>query len=165
MRTVRTRGYADRMKNTFRIVPLPTETADAARRSASNGAPAHQIVVADARGSAPCRHCLRWAEPGERMILFPFQSIPADRPWTESGPIYVHQEPCERYAATDEFPAAFREGRVLRQYDAQDELTGAEVVDGDPATAIERLLGDDNVAFVQVRSVTHGCYTMRVERA
>ncbi|MBA2622626.1 MAG: DUF1203 domain-containing protein, partial [Chthoniobacterales bacterium] len=32
-------------------------------------------------------------------------------------------------------------------------------------TAIERLLGDDNVAFVQVRSVTHGCYTMRVERA
>jgi uncharacterized protein DUF1203 len=154
------------MKTTnFRIVPLGSEVAYAARRAADEGAADHRAVTADSPRGYPCRHCLRWALPGERMILFPFVAIPPGRPYSESGPIFVHAEVCERYAATDEFPAAFREGRVIRAYNSDHDIIAAEVVNGDgPEAVIERFLQKPETAFVHVRSASHGCYTMEIER-
>src|SRR5437762_11686786 len=97
----------------FRVVPLSTEIADGARLAAGSGASDHAIVTADSPRGFPCRHCLRWAQPGERVILFPFAAIPPGRPYSETGPIFVHAEPCARYAATREVPAGFRQGRVF----------------------------------------------------
>lgn len=165
MRGRETRTYPAFMKNLFRIVPLPTEVADRARKVVITGQPDHEIVIADAPDGFPCRHCLRWAEPGEAMILFPYQTIPADRPYAESGPIFVHQEACARYSTEGEYPAAFQKGRVIRGYNSRDEITTAEVAGDEPEGVIEKMLADPEVAFLQVRSVTRGCFTMRVERA
>jgi hypothetical protein len=63
--------------SSFHIVPLPTEIAEAARRVVNAGAADHALVTVDAPGSATCRHCLRWARPGERVILFPYAAIPS----------------------------------------------------------------------------------------
>ena len=99
------------------------------------------------------------------MILFPFAAIPPGRPYSESGPIFVHAETCERYRATEEFPAAFREGRVLRAYNSRHDLIAAEVVNGaGPEAVIERFLQKPQTAFVHVRSASHGCFTMEIER-
>jgi hypothetical protein len=98
------------------------------------------------------------------MILFPYQSIPADRPYAESGPIFVHQEPCEKYSEVNEYPATFRKGRVVRAYNVRDEIIAAEVAGDDPEAVIEGMLNNPDVSFLQVRSVTRGCYTMKVER-
>jgi hypothetical protein len=99
------------------------------------------------------------------MILFPFAAIPPGRPYSESGPIFVHAEACERYRATEEFPAAFREGRVLRAYNSQHDIIAAEVANGaGPEAVIERFLQKPETAFVHVRSGSHGCYTMEIER-
>lgn len=149
----------------FRIVPIPTEIAEAARREAAAGASDHVFVTADSPRGFPCRHCLRWAQPGERMILFPFAAIAPGRPYSESGPIFVHAEPCERYAKTDEYPSEFREGRVVRAYNARRDLIAAEVANGEgPEAVIERFLQRPETAFVHVRSASHGCYTMEIER-
>jgi hypothetical protein len=149
----------------FRVVPLRTEIAEAARAAAEAGAPDHAVVTADSPGGYPCRHCLRWARPGERMILFPFAAIPPRRPYSESGPIFVHADPCERYRATEEYPAEFREGRVIRAYNSQHEIIAAEVANGaGPEAVIERFLQKPETAFVHVRSASHGCYTMEIER-
>jgi len=149
----------------FRIVPLRTEIAEAARRTAETGAADHAVVVADSPNSHPCRHCLRWAEPGERMVLFPFAAIAPGHPYSESGPIFIHAEPCERYAATQEYPPEFRKGRSIRAYDAQQNIIAAEVVNGsEPEAIIEKFLQKSETAFVHVRSASHGCYTMEIER-
>ena len=149
----------------FRVVPLPTKIAEAARADAEAGAPDHAVVTADSPRSSPCRHCLRWAQPGERMILFPFAAIPLGRPYSESGPIFVHADPCERYSATKEYPAEFREGRVIRAYNSQHDMIAAEVANGTgPEAVIERFLQKPETAFVHVRSASHGCYTMEIER-
>ncbi len=151
--------------SSFRIVPIRTEIAEAARREAEAGAPDHVFVTADSPRGYPCRHCLRWARPGERMILFPFAAIAPGRPYSESGPIFVHAERCERYSATHEYPSEFREGRVLRAYNSQHDMIAAEVVNGQgPEAVIERFLEEPETAFVHVRSASHGCYTMEVER-
>jgi hypothetical protein len=154
------------MKNSnFRIVPLRTEIAEEARRAAQSGAPDHAVVTADSPTGYPCRHCLRWARPGERMILFPFAAIPPGRPYSESGPIFVHAEPCQRYTATNEFPADFRKGRVFRAYNSGQDMIDAEVVNGnEPEAVIEKLLQNPDTEFLHARSVSRGCYTMQIER-
>jgi hypothetical protein len=150
----------------FRIVPLPTEIADAARRVAKTGAADHAIIKVDSPESSPCRHCLRWANPGERVVLFPYAAIPSGQPYSETGPVFVHADQCQRYSTTNEYPADFRNGRVFRAYDSSYNIIDAQVMNGsEPEIVIESLFQDPNTAFVDVRSVTRGCFTFRVQRA
>jgi Protein of unknown function (DUF1203) len=150
----------------FRIVPLPTEIAERARHLAKTGEPDHAIMIADSLRGYPCRHCLCWAQPGERVILFPHTAIPAGHPYSEIGPIFVHAERCQRYGATDEYPADFRNGRAFRAYDSHYNMIDAEVANGsEPEAVIEKLLRNPTTAFVDARSVTHGCFTFRIKRA
>src|SRR5205809_3923567 len=116
--------------STFRIVPLRSEVAEGARRAAEAGAADHAVVLADSPSGYPCRHCLRFATPGERLILFPYASIPAGHPYSETGPIFVHEQPCECYSMTDEFPRDLRRGRVMRAYNSKYDMIDAQVVNG-----------------------------------
>ena len=152
--------------STFCILPLATEIAEPARHAVKAGAPDHAIVSANSPGSCPCRHCLRWAQPGERVILFPYATIPSGHPYSETGPIFVHAEECQRYSATNEYPADFRNGRVFRAYDSNYNIIDAKVMNSsEPEVVIEGLFQNPDTAFVDVRSVTHGCFTFRVQRA
>lgn len=154
------------MKTNYRVVPLPTEVAEAARRRAQAGASDHAVMEVDSPSAYPCRHCLKWAQPGEQVILFPYASIPADRPYSESGPIFVHAEPCLHYEATDQYPADFRNGRVIRAYNSQQDMIAAEAaLNGNPETVIEKLLANPETEFLQARSADRGCYTFTIERA
>ena len=150
----------------FQIVPLPTEIADAARRVAKTGATDHAIITVDSPESSPCRHCLRWAKPGERVVLFPYAAIPPGQPYSETGPIFVHADECQRYSATNEYPADFRNGRVFRAYDSNYNIIDSQLVNGsEPEVVIESLFQNPGTAFIDVRSVTRGCFTFRVQRA
>jgi hypothetical protein len=152
--------------SSFRIIPLPSEIADAARRAANAGALDHALITVDEPESAPCRHCLRWAQPGERVILFPYAAIPSGQPYSETGPIFVHASECQRYSATDEYPDDFRNGRVFRAYDSKYNISDAQIVNGSQAeVVIKSLFQNPDTAFVDVRSVTRGCFTFRVQRA
>jgi hypothetical protein len=150
----------------FRVVPLSSEVAEEARLRAANGAPDHAYMTADSPAGYPCRHCLQWAQPGERLVLFPYASIPPGRPYAESGPIFVHGGACAPYAATDRYPESFRSHRVLRAYDENDDMIDAIVVDRDqPEAAIEKLLRNPKTKFLQARSLTRGCFTFKIERS
>ena len=99
------------------------------------------------------------------MVLFPYAAIPAGRPYSESGPIFVHADACERYSATREYPHELRSGRVFRAYNATYDMIDAVVVNGsEPEAVIEKLFENPETKFVQARSVTRGCYTFGVER-
>ena len=153
-------------KANFRIVPLASKVAEAARRAAEAGASDHAYVAADAPTGYPCRHCLRWAQPGEQLILFPYASIPAGRPYAESGPIFVHVGECPPYLELDQYPADFRNGRVFRAYDRkQDMIAAAAVQQGEPEEVIEKLLANPETEFLQARSADRGCYTFSLVRA
>ena len=149
----------------FHIVPLPSDLADDAREAVRRGARDHALVEVDSPRSFPCRHCLSWAQPGERVVLFTYASIPARHPYAESGPIVVHEQRCEPYGAMNDYPPDLRQGRVLRAYDLQANMIDAAVVNGEePETIISKLFGNPATAFLQVRSVTRGCFTFKIER-
>jgi len=150
----------------FRIVPLPSDLADEAREAVKRGAHSHALVQVDSPRSFPCRHCLSWAQPGERVILFNYTSIPSDRPYAESGPIVVHEQRCKSYGATNNYPPDLREGRVFRAYDSHSNMIDAAVVnDVEPETMISKLFSNPATDFLQVRSTTRGCFTFKIERA
>src|SRR5436309_10257415 len=150
----------------FQIIPLPTEIADAARCVVNSGAADHALITVDSPRSSPCRHCLRWAQPGELVVLFPYAAIPSGNPYSETGPIFVHANECQRYSTTNEYPVDFRNGRVFRAYDSNYNIIDAQVMNGsEPEVVIESLFQNSDTAFVDVRSVTHGCFTFRVQRA
>ena len=151
--------------STFRVLPLATEIAESARQALAKGASDHVLVTVAWPHSCPCRHCLRWADVGEHVILFPYAAIPPGRPYSETGPIFVHRGPCERYGATDEFPAEFRSGRVLRAYNSRSDMIDAQLVNGAaPEEVIEKFLQNLETQFVDVRSADRGCYTFRIAR-
>jgi hypothetical protein len=109
---------------------------------------------------------LRWAQPGERVILFPYAAIPSGHPYSETGPIFVHANECKRYSATNEYPPDFRDGRVFRAYDSKCNIIDAQVLNGsEPEVVIESLFQNPDTAFVDARSVSRGCFTFRVQRA
>lgn len=148
----------------YLIVPLPIDVADTARTRLIAGAPHHALITADSPNGYPCRHCLKWAKLGEQMILFPYAAVD-DGPYQERGPIFVHAEPCSQYAETEQYPEAFRNGRVVRAYDARKFIIDARVVNGEgPEAVIKELLENPRAAFLHVRSVGYGCYTMGIER-
>jgi len=149
----------------FRFVALPTAVAEDARKAASENRPDHRLLVVDEPDSAPCRHCLQWAQPGERVILFPYNAVPVGRPYSETGPIFVHAESCPRYEEPG-YPSGFRQGRVFRAYDSEQNLIDARQLDGEePEAVIENLFKNPEAAFVHARSATRGCYTFGVERS
>jgi hypothetical protein len=154
------------MRNSdFRVVALPTNVAEVARKAAAQNRPDHRVVMVNSPKAAPCRHCLRWAEPGEHVILFPYNAVPVGQPYSETGPIFVHAQPCQRYAAEHEYPAQFRHGRAFRAYNSTDDLIEAILPNGDePEAVIEKLLNNPETAFVHARSASHGCYTFQIER-
>lgn len=167
MREFPAKAYLTEMKtDNYRVVPLGSEAAAAARNSARMGSADHVTVTVSEERSTPCRHCLRWAEPGERVILFPYASIAPGHPYSESGPIFIHEFQCERYAATAEYPKALQHGRVIRAYDENLNMIDTVVVNGAPPEGvIETLLRNSAIAFLQVRSLDRGCYTMEIRRA
>ena len=154
----------------FRCVPVPTETADRFRRTGldDNGNVLRRVEASGADGF-PCRHCLRFAAPGDAMLLGSY-NLPRPRGiyWTPS-PVFLHAEPCTRFAAENEIAPIVRRGVLVsvRAYDGADQciydlgqVCAGAAVDAPLAGALD----DPRTAFVNVHTARPGCLLSRVER-
>lgn len=124
-------------------------------------------VRVDAEGGAPLRCCLRDSRPGERIALI---TVTPDGPrgaYRETGPVFVHADPCPGPAHPG-YPADFRRRvQVFRAYDWSGCITGGQVVAAGSGQeeAARQLLSDPRIAFVQTRNVVFGCYMLTIRRA
>lgn len=151
---------------TVTIVAMPSAVASAIRTSLHDLF-GNQLAAQVDDGSAPCRHCLSIALPGEEVILFSYR--PFERPglYQEVGPVFIHARECSRYAHDRGFPPVFlRRGLVLRPYDKDDHICGSQIYAGvgEGLALAQQLLADSSVEYVHARSVTRGCYLFRIER-
>ena len=151
----------------FRVIAIPSDVADAVRstRTAPGyGHPAHAEVAA---GYGPCRHCLRTFDVGrERRVLFTYDAFRGTEQLPLPGPVFIHEDRCERYAEDAGFPEdlrahdltlnAYSRGRALR---AQRYVTKGEV-----ESVIEPLLARADVDYIHVRDTRAGCFDFVIER-
>jgi hypothetical protein len=124
-------------------------------------------VRIDDEGGAPLRCCLRDSRPGERIALVAVSPEGPRGAYRETGPVFVHADPCPgpRQAG---YPEDFRRRpQVFRAYDWAGSITGGTVVAAGTGQedAARELLSDPRVAFVQARNVVFGCYLLTIRRA
>ena len=154
----------------FRCVAIPTETAERFRRTGidDNGNVLRRMEATEA-GGFPCRHCLRFAQPGETMLLGSY-NLPGPKGiyWTPS-PIFVHAESCPRFESDDTVAPIIAQGALIsvRAYDSADQCIydlGQVCTGADADAPLERALTDPRTAFVNVHTARPGCLLSRVER-
>jgi hypothetical protein len=152
---------------TLSIRGIPTDEVERIRRGEpdANGQPALRRI---AEGVAnPCRHCLGLIDEGDGKLVLAYRPFDAPQPYAETGPIFLHERDCERYAS-DALPAwfDFMDPAIVRGYDADHWIrydTGNVVAGRELAAACRAILADETVAYVHVRS-KFNCFQCRVDR-
>jgi hypothetical protein len=146
---------------------VPQEIADEVRRTRlapGYGHPAHEEL---ARGTGPCRCCLRTFVPGQdRRLLFTYRPRSDEGNLMAPGPVFIHAEHCEAWDGAG-FPDGLRalplafEGRASGSRVVA--LTMGEV--SAPESQVEALLARGDTEWLHLRHAEAGCFIARVERA
>ena len=137
-------------------------------------------TLTDDAGGSPLRCCLRRSRPGERIALAAYAPLRrwaretgADPgPYDETGPVFIHPEPCPGPDGPG-YPAGLAgPHRVFRAYSAQGQILGGQLVGADQAAdpasagqALAAMFADPAVALVHVRAVEFGCFTFEARRS
>jgi Protein of unknown function (DUF1203) len=131
------------------------------------GSPA-EIAVSDGDG-VPCRHCLHPVAKGLRYLTLAFRPFKGLNPYTETGPIFLHANPCVAAEPSSSLPAILDSPEyIVRGYNADERIiygTGAVTPRDSIRTRAETLFTDPTVAFVDVRSARNNCFQCRIVRA
>lgn len=123
-------------------------------------------------GGLPCRNCLCDIPKGADMLIMAARPFPDPQPYAETGPIFLCAE-CAPYRAegmSQELPPvlARRKQCLLKAYGADHRIiygTGQITPTSEIQTYAEHLLSDPNVAYVDARSATNNCFTLRIKRS
>jgi hypothetical protein len=122
--------------------------------------------MADAKPGYPCRISLTDAPVGAEVILVNYEHQSADTPYRSRHAIYV-REGEETYDAVDKVPEQLLIRTLsLRAFDEAGFIRAADLVNGTALeAAVEALLADPTVAYVQAHFAKFGCYAARIDRA
>src|SRR5262245_25760223 len=152
----------------YRTLAITDTLAQKVRSSRKSPGYGHPVHVEVATGHGPCRLCLRSFEVGvERRLLFTLDPFFGLEKLPLPGPVFIHEDGCERHSEDAGFPAdllaheltfeAYGRGRHLR---SSEQVQGSAV-----EPAITRLLARADVDYIHVRDTEAGCYDFRIERA
>jgi hypothetical protein len=124
-------------------------------------------AVADAKPGYPDRVTLTDAEPGETVLLLNYTHQGADTPYRASHAIFVREGARDAFDAVDIVPKALRIRPLsLRAFDTWRLMVDADLVEGEALEgAIETLLANPEVRYVQAHYARRGCYAARITRA
>ena len=130
---------------------------------------APEVKISDGDG-VPCRHCLRQVGAGKRYLVLAYRPFPSLQPYAETGPIFLHAEPCERASDTEALPEILHGSPdyIVRGYGDDDRIvygTGAVVPTAQIPGRAAELFGREHIAYLHIRSARNNCYQCRVERA
>ena len=116
----------------------------------------------------PCRHCLKLVDEGDEYLIVAHRPFGNLQPYSETGPIFLHAEFCERATPDANLPDMLNNPAYLvRGYGADERIiygTGQVVPTAGISTYAGSLLADSKVQFVHVRSAENNCFQCRVER-
>ncbi len=153
----------------MQLVVRGIATTDTDRlRAGGPDAYGHPALIRRAEGVAnPCRHCLGLIAEGDDKLVLAYRPFESRHPYAETGPIFLHRHACQRYESTT-LPGwfTFMDPAIIRGYGADDWIrydTGDVVAGRDLTDACLRILADETIAYVHIRS-KYNCFQCRVDR-
>ncbi len=154
----------------IQFISMSTAEAEGFWRGAKDAyGRAPEIHISKGDG-VPCRHCQEDVAKGEKYLALSYCPFPALQPFAETGPIFLHAEPCARYPENDVIPAMVlkRESFLLKGYNKDNRIvygTGEIAKSPEMVKTAEKILQNPDVAYVHVRSALNNCFTCRIDRA
>jgi hypothetical protein len=152
---------------TFVVHPITREMAAQARhvrQSPQYGHPIHQEL---ARGTGPCRQCLRAFNVGTQdRILFTYSPFDGASSLRQPGPIFIHADECVSHDGTG-YPDGLRGiPTVMQAYYGDGTIAEPRpLAAGDESSLLSALFDEPSVRFAHLRHAEAGCFIARVERA
>ncbi len=122
--------------------------------------------IADERPGFPCRVSLRDADCGERVLLLNYEHLAVASPYRSRHAIYVREHATDARLAVNEVPEVLAIRLLsIRAFDGGGMMREADVMAGkDAVPVIERMLGNESVAYLHVHNAKPGCFAARVDR-
>lgn len=119
-------------------------------------------------GGNPCRHCLNEIPDGTEMLILAHQPFQILNPYAETGPIFLCAD-CTGYNENSDIPPVMinRPRHLFKGYSKDDRIiygTGEIVETSDVDHYLTNVFADPLVAYIHVRSVLNGCFTLRIDR-
>jgi hypothetical protein len=151
----------------FIVRGVPQEIADEVRRTRRAPEYGHPAHLELARGTGPCRCCLRPFVPGrDERLLFTYRPRARDGGLMAPGPVFIHAEHCEAFGG-EGFPEALRTLPLAFEARASgsrvSELSARADVSAEAQMSV--LFGDCGAQWLHVRHAEAGCFIARVDRA
>jgi len=124
-------------------------------------------MIADEKPGFPCRITLEDAEPGERVLLLPYEHQPTRSPFRAAGPIFVREAACRSFDRVGQPPEVLRTRTLsVRAYAGDGMMVDADIVEGrNVEELLARLFDSDATDYAHIHFARRGCYACRVERA
>ncbi len=151
----------------FIVRGVPQEVADEVRRTRrapDYGHPAHLEV---ARGTGPCRCCLRPFVPSrDERLQFTYRPRAADGALMAPGPVFIHAQHCDAYTG-EGFPDALRILPLAFEARAPGSRVSELSVRADVSAEAQMsvLFREFGAQWLHVRHAEAGCFIARVDRA
>jgi hypothetical protein len=149
----------------FIVRGVPQEIADEVRRTRLSPGYGHPAHVEVAKGTGPCRCCLRTFVPGvDRRLLFTFRPRSRGGSLTAPGPVFIHADHCTAHAGNG-FPEGLR-GLPLA-FEARAEGSRVKELSAslaEPAEAqIQRLFTAAGAEWLHLRHAEAGCFIASID--
>lgn len=158
------------MATSIKFTPIPTKDAKAWWDGGTD-AYNQPLEIRTSDGLAPCRHCLKNAESGKKVLLGAYKPFASTGHFAETGPIFLCAEPCDRFEGnSNDLPpvVAEREKFMIRGYskeEAIDYTTGQIVRVDELQDVANKIFAKKDVEFIHLRSAAYTCFTTRIDRA
>ena len=122
--------------------------------------------VADSKPGFPCRVTLKDVQPGERLLLLNYTHLDVDSPYRASHAIFVSDGANTKNCSINQVPETIRNRPVsIRGYDNRHMMVEANAVEGcESKQAIQKILANSDVSYIQVHTAKQGCFLTNVER-
>ena len=150
----------------FTVRPITQQLADEVRRTRLSPGYGHPAHVEIARGTGPCRCCLRQFAVGrDARLLFTYRPAGHDGSLMAPGPIFIHAEHCQAYAGPG-FPDGLRS--LPLAFEAR--ASGSRVIElaaprnNSPEAQIEQLFESSGAEWIHLRHAEAGCFIARIDR-
>lgn len=123
-------------------------------------------MIADEKPGFPCRVTLEDAEPGESVLLLPYEHHAARSPFRAAGPIFVREGAHATFDRVGQLPEVLLCRTLsVRAYSEDGMMVDAELVEGwDVESLFARFFDHSKTAYVHIHFARRGCYACRVER-
>lgn len=123
-------------------------------------------ITADEKPGFPCRVTLEDAEPGESLLLLPYDHHRAHSPYRASGPIFVRERAQVTFDDLKTPPVLRHRLLSVRAYDRAGMMIDADVVSGDNVEPlIVKFFEHAETHYLHVHNARRGCFACCVERA